>query len=265
MRLFYSRVLPGVILSGAAWGPVNLQGSWGKRSEGSASYAIREVARYGNHGSLRSSQVAFASSIKSDFSDPGPSFDFLFALDCGADFAESLKPDETVAVVSCGESGVGLLLVLEDASAQVAGDTDVEGSASAGEDVCEVEALVHWWNGNETAGDGKCLRSRQSARSRSFAPPHREDLSMGTPCLPHERYAFTGPQAAPLRMTRAGVGWWFPRSQTRDPSTALRTGYWETQIQFTTTSFSEGSRYRASTVQVGGQELWQSLILTDRR
>lgn len=119
-----------------------------------------------------------------DFPGSRPSFDFLFALDCGADFAESLKPDETVAVVSCCESGVGLLLVLEDASAQVAGDTDVEGSASAGEDVCEVDALVHWWNGNETAGDGKCLRSRQSARSRSFAPrPIDEDLSMGTPLL----------------------------------------------------------------------------------
>jgi hypothetical protein len=65
---------------------------------------------------------------------------------------------------------MGLLLVLEDAAAQVAGHADVEGSASAGDDVCEVEALVHWWNGNETAGGGKCLRSRESARSRSFAP-----------------------------------------------------------------------------------------------
>jgi hypothetical protein len=78
-------------------------------------------------------------------------------LDRGAHFAETFKPDETVAVVSRGESGMRLLLVLEDASAQVAGHTDVERPASAGDNVCEVEALVHWWNGNETAEEWEVL------------------------------------------------------------------------------------------------------------
>jgi hypothetical protein len=53
---------------------------------------------------------------------------------------------------------------------QVAGHADVEGSASAGNYVCEVEAVVHWQNGNETEANGKCLRSRESAKSGSFAP-----------------------------------------------------------------------------------------------
>ena len=91
---------------------------------------------------------------------PCPSLDFLFALDRGAHLAETFKPDETVAVVSRGESRMRLLLVLKDASAQVTGHTDIERSASAGDDVCEVEALVHWQNSDETAEDGKCLWSR---------------------------------------------------------------------------------------------------------
>ena len=57
----------------------------------------------------------------------GPSLDFLFALNRGAHFRKTLKPDETVAVVARGESGMRLLLVLEDASAQIAGHAGVEG------------------------------------------------------------------------------------------------------------------------------------------
>jgi hypothetical protein len=97
---------------------------------------------------------------QSDLPCSGPSFDFLFSLDRGAHFGETFKPDETVAVVSRGESGMRLLLVLEDATAQVPGHAGVQGSASAGDYVCEVETLVHWQNGNEMAGNGKCLRSR---------------------------------------------------------------------------------------------------------
>ena len=123
---------------------------------------------------------------ESDLFGTGPSLDFLFALNRRAHFGETLKPDETVAVVSPGESAMRLLPVLEDASAQVAGHTDVERSASAGDYVCEVDALVHWWNGNETVGNGKCLRSRESARSRSFAPLRLTGAVSGS-CLPRSQ------------------------------------------------------------------------------
>lgn len=53
------------------------------------------------------------------------------------------EPYKTVAVVGGGESLVDLLLMLEDASAQVASYADVESAAAAGYDVCEIVALFH--------------------------------------------------------------------------------------------------------------------------
>jgi len=53
------------------------------------------------------------------------------------------EPDEAIAVVARGESFVRLALVFEDSMAEVAGDTDVEGAAFAGDDVGEVGVAAH--------------------------------------------------------------------------------------------------------------------------
>ena len=57
---------------------------------------------------------------------------------------EALEPDESVAVVGGGESWEGFLFVLRDALEEVVRDSDVDGAASARDDVGKVVVIAHW-------------------------------------------------------------------------------------------------------------------------
>ena len=126
----------------------NVSCSWGQRGEGSAFLDAPTIYESGQqtpvyHSTLRSTHVGFNDSINAIFFARAQPLQLLLALDGVAHFGEPLELDQPMAVVTRGESAMGLLLVLKGAPLQIAGDTDVKGAATARHDVRAVGALVH--------------------------------------------------------------------------------------------------------------------------
>jgi hypothetical protein len=72
-----------------------------------------------------------------------PLLQLCFASERLRDFPIVLEPDQAIAVVFRTESVAFLPFVLEESSAEITGDADIEGAAAAGYDIGRVEAFGH--------------------------------------------------------------------------------------------------------------------------
>ena len=62
-------------------------------------------------------------------------FDLFFPVDGGTDVCELFVEEKAVAVVLAGEGGLDVVAMFEEALIEVAGDTCVEGSGGAAENI----------------------------------------------------------------------------------------------------------------------------------
>ena len=93
-----------------------------------------------------------------DLSGTEPAFQFFLPSDGGVHVVGFLKPNQAIAVVARSESFVCLGLVFEDALAEVACDSDVEGTAFADDYVGEVDVIAHAGEDRPASGVGRVFR-----------------------------------------------------------------------------------------------------------
>lgn len=72
-----------------------------------------------------------------------PALKLLLPCDGGSGRGVSLEPDQSIALVGCGEAGGFTLLVLRHTAFDVAGDSDIQNTSAAGYDVGVVAAILH--------------------------------------------------------------------------------------------------------------------------
>ena len=84
-----------------------------------------------------------------DLSGAEPALDLFFTGDGGADVAESLHVDEFAGALTGRKARDLMLLVLQDTSLDVVGDTGVEDAGCAGHDVDVVGPGVDRVHGDE--------------------------------------------------------------------------------------------------------------------
>jgi len=115
-----------------------------------------------------------------DLSGTEPAFEFFLALNGSAYVIGRFESYKAIAVVARGEAFVGFGLVFEGAMAKVAGDSDVEGAAFAGDDVGEVGVVAHELTIDWSALCEECFESHLVVKSRSFAyHPHADENAWG--------------------------------------------------------------------------------------
>jgi len=130
-----------------------------------------------------------------DFLGTVPTLDFLFAGNRGAGGRVGLEPDQFGAVVFLGKAGDEFLLVLVDASGELAGDAQIEDAGSAGHEV-DVEGALH---GGELYG--LCKITNKINKCRAKEKEEKRDFSLRGPTALQEQSGEKKHRPAPFEMT----------------------------------------------------------------
>src|ERR1035438_1094365 len=176
-----------------------------------------------------------------NFLDPQPAFQFLLPSNCPVNVVEAFVVDQAVAMVLASEALDFAALMLQGATVDAVGHTDVERAAAAGHDVDEIFVVFHgtpiwavtgrtpWWVRGASSVNG-VLRFAQDDRDLATIDVSSELFSFVVPWLGARRAARSclrlvayeggaGKMCLPLRVARIlrggmGQGAWDLGRQT---------------------------------------------------